>query len=233
MFNKTARNFNPIVAMAGRITIAEADHIVEVGELDPDEIHLSGVFVNRVVLGIKEQKRIEKLTLRTGGSVRIAAKSDVEIDIRIKVAKRAAGEVNHLGMYVNLGIGMPTTTANFVDPKLNVFFHSENGLLGTGGYPEPGSEDPDLINAGKETVTAVPGACYLSSDTAFDIIRGHHLDITVLGGMQVSSSGDLANWVIPGQLVKGMGGAMDLVSNTKKVICVMSHLDKHNKSKIV
>jgi len=134
-------------------------------------------------------------------------------------------------MYVNLGIGMPTTTANFVDPKLNVYFHSENGLLGIGEYPEPGKEDPDLINAGKETVTVKTGGVIVPSSMAFSIIRGGHLDITILGGLQVGANGDLANWIIPGKLVKGMGGAMDLVSSVKRVIVLMALTDKYGDKK--
>lgn len=162
VFHRTARNFNPDVATAGKIVIAEADYIVDVGELDPDEIHCPGVYVDRVFMGVKEEKRIEKLTLKTGGGVKIAAKSEEEARIRIKIAKRAAGEIKP-NMYVNLGIGMPTTTANYVDPADNVYFHSENGLIGTGEYPEPGHEDPDLINAGKETVTIKKGGVILTS----------------------------------------------------------------------
>ena len=181
-FNKTARNFNPDVATAARIVIAEADEIVEVGEIGPEEIQCPGIYVHRVVKGIKEQKRIEKLALSTGGSVAISAKSEDERQMRIKIARRAAAEIKP-NMYVNLGIGMPTTTANFVDPKHNVYFHSENGLLGTGGYPVAGHEDPELINAGKETVTVKPGGVFLNSSTAFSIIRGNHLDMSILGGL--------------------------------------------------
>lgn len=150
--------------------------------------------------------------------------------MRMRVAKRAAAEIK-ANMYVNLGIGMPTTTANFVDPKLNVYFHSENGLLGIGEYPEPGHEDPDLINAGKETVTVKKGGVILNSSMAFSIIRGGHLDITILGGLQVSQGGDLANWIIPGKLVKGMGGAMDLVSSVKRIIVLMNLTDKFGEKK--
>ncbi len=150
--------------------------------------------------------------------------------MRIKVARRAAAEIKE-NMYVNLGIGMPTTTANFVDPRLNVYFHSENGLLGIGEYPEPGHEDPDLINAGKETVTVKKGGVIVPSSMAFSIIRGGHLDVSILGGLQVSQSGDLANWIIPGKLVKGMGGAMDLVSSVKRIIVLMALTDKYGDKK--
>ena len=150
--------------------------------------------------------------------------------MRIKIAKRAAGEIKK-NMYVNLGIGMPTTTANYVDPALNTYFHSENGLLGTGKYPEPGQEDPDLINAGKETVTIKSGGVVLPSSAAFSIIRGGHLDMSILGGLQVGANGDLANWIIPGKLVKGMGGAMDLVSSVKKIVVVMALTDKYGDKK--
>jgi 3-oxoacid CoA-transferase subunit B len=134
-------------------------------------------------------------------------------------------------MYVNLGIGMPTTAANYVDPKFNVYILSENGLLGTGNYPTPGHEDPDLINAGKETVTVKMGGSVVNSSTAFSIIRGNHLALSIIGGMQVNQAGDLANWIIPGKLVKGMGGAMDLVSSVKRIIVVMSLTDKYGEMK--
>ena len=134
-------------------------------------------------------------------------------------------------MYANLGIGMPTTTANYVDPNLNVYFHGENGLLGIGEYPDAGHEDPDLINAGKETVTVKKGGVIVQSSMAFSIIRGGHLDVTILGGLQVGANGDLANWIIPGKLVKGMGGAMDLVSSVKRVIVLMALTDKYGDKK--
>ncbi len=158
---------------------------MEVGELAPDQIHCPGIFVDRVVLGIKEQKRIEKLALNIGGSVAISAKSEDDRATRIKIARRAAAEIKP-NMYVNLGIGMPTTTANYVDPAFNVYILSENGLLGTGNYPTPGVEDPDLINAGKETVTVKLGGSVVNSSMAFSIIRGNHLDMSILGGMQVN-----------------------------------------------
>lgn len=135
-------------------------------------------------------------------------------------------------MYVNLGIGMPTTTANFVAPEDMVYFHSENGLLGIGEYPELGQEDPDLINAGKESVTVKKGGVIVPSSMAFAIIRGGHLDMSILGGLQVSQTGDLSNWIVPGKLVKGMGGAMDLVSSVKRILCVMSLTDKNGEMKL-
>jgi len=230
VFHRTARNFNPDVATSGKIVIAEADYIVDVGELDPDEIHCPGIYVDRVFMGVKEEKRIEKLTLKSAGGVKIVAKSEDEAKMRIKIAKRAAGEIKQ-NMYVNLGIGMPTTTANYVDPELNTYFHSENGLLGTGEYPEAGFEDPDLINAGKETVTVKKGGVIIPSSQAFGIIRGGHLDMSILGGLQVAANGDLANWIIPGKLVKGMGGAMDLVSSVKKIVVVMALTDKFGDKK--
>jgi len=231
IYHKTARNFNPDIATAKCIKIAEVDEIVAVGELGPNEIVTPGIYIDRVVKGVKEQRRIEKLALKLGGMIQIAAKTETEKQMRIKIGKRAAAEFEY-GMYANLGIGMPTMAANYLDPALNVYLHSENGLLGTGQYPKPGYEDPDLINAGKETVTIRPGASFIHSSVAFNIIRGGHLGMTILGGLEVGENGDLANWIIPGVLVRGMGGAMDLVATTKKVIVVMSLSNKHGEKKL-
>jgi 3-oxoacid CoA-transferase len=232
VFHKTARNFNPDVALAGDITIVEADEIVEVGEIDPDEIQLPGIFVNRVIQGVNEQKRIEKLTLNMGYGVQIPAKTEADRHLRTKIAQRAAKEIKH-DTYVNLGIGMPTICANYIADDLNVYFHSENGMLGMGPYPRPGQEDPDLINAGKETVTCRKGGVFLKSSDAFLMVRGGHLDLSIIGGLQASQRGDLANWIIPGKMAKGMGGAMDLVAATKRIVVVMSHASKHGEPKIL
>jgi 3-oxoacid CoA-transferase len=224
-YRKTTRNFNPAMAMAGRTTIAEVENLVPAGELDPESVVTPGIFVQRILQGPRYEKRIEVRAVRTELGMTAS-------DPRDRIAWRIAAELR-AGEYVSLGMGIPSRAVSYIAPELDITIHAGTGILGVGEYPEEDDLDPDLINGGRETIGAAPGAAFFDGVEAFTMVRGGHLNVAVLGALEVDESGSFASWTVPGKLVNGVGGAMDLALHAKRVILGIEHATRDGKPRIV
>jgi len=224
-YRMTENNFNQAAAMAARLVIAEVEEIVAVGEIEPEFVHTPGCFVDYIV-----QATLTEADLGSSASVSAGLKKVDES--RMLMAKAALAELNK-GDIVNLGIGIPTLLADLIGPEDGIIMHSENGMLGVGPEPESGGALDYPVNAGKIPVTALPGASYFDSAMSFAMIRGGHVDVAVMGGLQVDENANLANWAVPGRPLPGVGGAMDLASGATRLIVTMIHCNKEGVSKVV
>ena len=225
VYRRTEQNFNKAAATAADLVIAEVEHIVPVGGLEPEHIHTPGCYVDYLV-----QASMTLADLGSSASIRSGAK---RVDaLRLSVARRALQELGE-GDVVNLGVGIPTLVADLITPEHGVSVHTENGMLGVGPEPETGGALAYPVNAGKIPVTALPGSSYFDSADSFAMIRGGHVDVAVMGGLQVDSAASLANWAVPGKPLLGVGGAMDLAAGAKRLIVTMTHTDRNGAAKIV
>lgn len=225
VYRRTENNFNQAAATAGKLVIAEAETVLPVGELDPDHIHTPGCFVDYLV---EAHTTLEEL----GTSASVAGSLKKVSEARMTMARGALEELNS-GDVVNLGIGIPTLVADLITPEHGIIMHTENGMLGVGPEPESGGAMDYPVNAGKIPVTALPGSSYFDSASSFGMIRGGHVDVAIMGGLQVDESANLANWAVPGKPLLGVGGAMDLASGVQKLIVTMMHTSRDGAAKIV
>ncbi|KRX06369.1 hypothetical protein PPERSA_04982 [Pseudocohnilembus persalinus] len=232
VYRGNARNFNADMVTAAKLVIVEVEEIVEVGELDPNEIHTPAVYVDRIYKPEPYEKVIERPRYTKKDEEAMGMKTGKNDAARDAIMRRLVKEVDH-GMSVNLGIGIPMLLPTKLPEGIDIYLQTENGSLGVGDYPRKGQADADFINAGKEPVTLNKGASIFSSSQSFAMIRGGHLDLTVLGAMQVSANADIASWIIPGSMVKGMGGAMDLVACGSKIVVTMEHVNKRGEHKLL
>jgi 3-oxoacid CoA-transferase len=225
VYRMTERNFNPLMATAADVVIAEVEEIVPVGVLSPDEIVTPGNFVDYLV---QAHTTLEEL----GTSASVSASRKAVDEVRMNMARRALAEIRR-GDLVNLGIGIPTLVADLITAESGIILHTENGMLGVGPAPESGGAMDYPVNAGKQPVTALPGSSYFDSAMSFAMIRGGHVDVAIMGGLQVDAKANLANWAVPGEPLLGVGGAMDLASGAKRLIVTMTHTSRDGTPKIV
>jgi 3-oxoacid CoA-transferase len=225
VYRRTERNFNPVMATAADVVIAEVEEIVPVGALSPDEIVTPGSFVDCLV---QAHTTLQEL----GSSATVESGGKQVGEARMNVARRALAELKK-GDVVNIGVGIPTLVANLITPEHGIILHTENGMLGVGPAPGQGGAMDYPVNAGKQPVTALPGSSYFDSAVSFAMIRGGHVDVAIMGGLQVDEAANLANWAVPGKPLLGVGGAMDLASGAKRLIVTMTHTDDQGRPKIV